>query len=99
MAGLFAGDLESYHRITPPPAPSEPVECVLHHVAQQFHGILPASLAARNAVSFEHSLPVLGAPGLEPTHLHRGAFLSGHAVLVSSVRAWRRAPPISSTQP
>jgi hypothetical protein len=88
MAGLFAGDLERYHRITAPPAPGQPVERVLHHVAQQFHRILP--LAARGAVGFEHPPLLLGAPGLETTPLHWEAFLSTRTLLVSSANS--RAP-------
>jgi hypothetical protein len=87
MAGLFAGDLERYHRITAPPAPGQAVERVLHHVAQQFHRILPAALAARGAVGFEHSPHPLDAPGLEATPLHREVFLSTPTVLVSSATA------------
>ena len=91
MAGLFAGDLERYHRITAPAAPGKPAKHVLHHVAQQFHRILPAALAARGAVDFEHLPPSLGASGLVGTPLHRKAFLSTRTVLVSWPTAEHRA--------
>jgi hypothetical protein len=73
IARLFAGNLERYYRITASPALGQPIKRVLHHVAQQFHGILP--------------LAACGAMGLGATLIHREtSFLGAWSMLLYSHR-------------
>jgi hypothetical protein len=83
MAGLFTGDLERHHRITPPLALGQFVEDLLQHVPQAFDRVLPAAPTARAALSFRRGSPLLSAPHVEVGPRHRAASLSASTVLVS----------------